>query len=50
MGHPEDPFLHSERFVLVDRKGRIRGWYHGMDADSVAALIRDLDRLEGERP
>ena len=36
---------HSDRFVLVDRDGRIRGYYHGTDRDSVAQLIEDLALL-----
>jgi protein SCO1/2 len=37
---------HSDRFVLVDAEGRIRGYYHGMDADAVPALLRDLAKLQ----
>jgi protein SCO1 len=33
---------HSDRFVLVDAAGRIRGYYHGSEPDAVAALLRDL--------
>jgi len=36
---------HSDRFVLVDGEGRIRGYYHGIDADAVPALLRDLAAL-----
>jgi protein SCO1/2 len=37
---------HSDRFVLVDAGGRIRGYYHGTEPDSVAALLRDLAALQ----
>jgi protein SCO1/2 len=50
MGHSEDPFIHSERFVLVDARGRIRGWYHGTEEEPVARLVADARRLARERP
>jgi protein SCO1/2 len=37
---------HSDRFVLVDGSGRIRGYYHGLDADMPASLLRDLAALQ----
>jgi protein SCO1/2 len=40
-----EPITHSDRFVLVDSALRIRGYYHGTDAESLAALERDLQRL-----
>ncbi|MFQ5495385.1 MAG: SCO family protein [Phycisphaerae bacterium] len=42
------PIIHSTRFVLVDRKGRIRGWYDGMAAASKASILRDVKRLLSE--
>ncbi len=50
MGDPTDYFIHSERFVLVDRQGRIRGWYHGVDDAKVTDLLRDARLLARERP
>jgi cytochrome oxidase Cu insertion factor (SCO1/SenC/PrrC family) len=44
------PITHSDRFVLVDRDRRIRGYYHGNDADDVARLERDAAALRAERP
>ncbi len=38
-------FIHSEKFVLVDRQGRIRGYYTGTDKTSVQQLIADIERL-----
>ena len=32
--------LHSDRFVLVDRKGEIRGYYDGLEPADVDRLIR----------
>lgn len=42
-GH--DLITHSDRFVLVDRQGRIRGYYHGTEPESVEVLLGDLERL-----
>lgn len=36
---------HSDRFVLVDGAGQIRGYYHGLDADTPERLLRDLATL-----
>ena len=43
-GGPSD-FIHSDRFVLVDRQGRIRGFYNGTDKGQVRKLIADIKRL-----
>jgi protein SCO1 len=47
---PEEPILHSTRFVLVDGKDRIRGYYDAFDEESMRTLERDLAALGGERP
>lgn len=39
---------HSDRFILVDGRGRIRGYYHGMDAEAAPALLRDLTAVARE--
>ncbi len=36
---------HSTRFVLVDRKRRIRGFYGSSDQEAMDALVRDVRRL-----
>jgi cytochrome oxidase Cu insertion factor (SCO1/SenC/PrrC family) len=38
---------HSDRFVLVDRKGWIRGYYGAEDEDAQARLARDVRALGG---
>ncbi|MCS6829383.1 MAG: SCO family protein [Armatimonadota bacterium] len=38
-------FIHSEKLVLVDAHGRIRGYYNGLDLEQVRQLVRDVDRL-----
>jgi cytochrome oxidase Cu insertion factor (SCO1/SenC/PrrC family) len=40
---------HSTRFVLVDQKGRVRGYYALFDGDSVSQLEKDAARLEAEK-
>jgi len=44
------PILHSNRFVLVDGRGRVRGTYEAFDADALDRLRRDLRGIEAERP
>ncbi len=38
-------FLHSEKFVLVDKEGRIRGVYNGTDDEEVGKLADDVAML-----
>lgn len=42
-------FIHTDRFVLVDRDGRIRGTYTGTDMGSVNQLIGDIKTLLQEK-
>jgi protein SCO1/2 len=42
--------VHSTRFVLIDRASRIRGYYVNSDDDFFTRLMRDIRRLERERP
>jgi protein SCO1/2 len=42
------PIIHSTRFVLVDKRGRIRGWYDGLDPESKPAILRDVQQLLDE--
>ncbi len=41
----EDDFIHDQHYVLVDRFGRIRGFYDGLDNEKVTTLIRDINDL-----
>lgn len=47
-GPATGPITHSDRFVLVDPRFRIRGYYHGSDADDLARLAADARRLARE--
>lgn len=42
------PITHSDRFALVDRRQRIRGTYHGLDAADLARLADDAIRLQAD--
>ena len=48
-GPPTSPITHSDRFVLVDRALRIRGYYHGTDSADLARLARDAAALRDGR-
>jgi protein SCO1/2 len=45
-GPAVEPILHSTRFVLVDGQGRIRGYYDGIDEDSMKKLRGALEAVE----
>lgn len=36
---------HSTKFILVDKKRQIRGYYSTFDADGIPTLLRDVDAL-----
>ena len=42
--------VHSTRFVLVDRRGTIRGYYDALAPDSVTKLLADTNHLLREQP
>ncbi len=44
----ESPIVHSQKFVLVDRQLRIRGYYEGLDDASRQQMKTDLQRLLAE--
>jgi protein SCO1/2 len=43
-----DGFIHSGAFLLIDKKGRIRGKYDGTVEEDVNKLIIDIKRLRKE--
>lgn len=43
-----DAFIHSENFILIDKKGRIRGVYNGTLPIEVDRLIRHIGLLKKE--
>lgn len=49
-GGSEKRFIHSSRFVLVDRQARIRGYYQSNDNEALQRLRRDARTLlRGEK-
>lgn len=46
-GDPQDPILHTSRFLLVDGSGRVRGVYDTEDVEQLAALERGARTLSG---
>ena len=44
---PDEPILHSTRFVLVDGQGKIRGYYEAFDEEALKKLRADLEALTG---
>ena len=49
-GEPETGPVHSTRFVLVDRRGTIRGYYDALAPDGVTKLLADTNHLLREQP
>lgn len=45
---PGELITHSDRFVLVDRKGKIRGYFHGTDEEEMGRLLEAVGRLRAE--
>jgi protein SCO1 len=45
LGDIDGTLEHSTRFVLVDQRMRIRGYYDTSDADSIAHLLADIQGL-----
>lgn len=49
-GHGVDTsFIHTDRFVLIDAKRRIRGYYHGLDSMDLRKLSNDIILLTMEK-
>lgn len=47
---PLDPnFAHTQRFVLLDKTFRVRGFYNGLDSTALAALSKDIGLLMIEK-
>ena len=44
-GGPFD-MIHTENFILVDKKKRIRGFYDGTDTEEIERLLEDLKVLK----
>lgn len=51
LGKPDELYdmVHTENFVLVDAKRRVRGFYDGTDPKEVSRLIEDIKWLSAQR-
>lgn len=49
LGTPENPELHTSKFVLVDGAARIRGYYDSNSAESLEKLKADIGRALSEK-
>ncbi|WP_026260638.1 SCO family protein [Spirosoma luteum] len=41
-GNPDETFIHSEKLVLVDKEGIVRGFYDGTDKEDVDKLVLEI--------
>jgi protein SCO1/2 len=49
LGNIDGTLEHSTRFVVVDRQGRIRGYYDTSEASAIQKVISDVRALAAER-
>ena len=47
--YEEFDLIHTENFVLVDKKKRIRGFYDGTNSEAIDELLEDIKILELEK-
>lgn len=46
--YQENDLVHTENFVLIDKKKRIRGFYDGTDPEAIENLLYDIQILKAE--
>ncbi len=44
----EQDFIHTEQFILIDKKGQIRGFYDGTDKNEIPRIYKDIEILKNE--
>ncbi len=44
----DQDFIHTEQFILIDKKGQIRGFYDGTDKNELERIYKDIDILKKE--
>jgi protein SCO1/2 len=42
-------FVHTSRFVLIDRAHKVRGYYNGLDSSEMKKMARDIGLLMLEK-
>ena len=42
----EDAMVHTENFMLIDKKRQIRGYYDGTDDEAIEQLLEDIEILK----
>lgn len=47
-GGPDD-FIHTEKLVLIDKNGHIRGYYNGLDSNAIRQCANDIAVLHLEK-
>ena len=45
----EYDMIHTENFMLIDKKGQIRGFYDGTKPEDIDKLLKDIKHLKKER-
>jgi protein SCO1/2 len=49
LGDVDGTLVHSTRFVLMDRRSRVRGFYSTSDDGTLPRLLHDIRSLRGEK-
>jgi protein SCO1/2 len=49
-GDQTPPIVHSTRFVLVDRKGHVRGYFNGSAEEGLQKVLDAVNALQKEQP
>ena len=44
----DQDFIHTEQFILIDKKGQIRGFYDGTDKEEMNRIYNDIEILKNE--
>jgi len=44
----DQDFIHTEQFILIDKKKQIRGFYDGTDKNEMKRIIKDIEILKKE--
>jgi len=44
----DQDFIHTEQFILIDKKKQIRGFYDGTDKNEMQRIIKDIEILKKE--